>query len=293
LVGWWGGFLAVLVTVPFWFVGFDTIPQAAEEASSSVKPRQLAFLIVSSIVAATLFYVLIVAAVALVGPWRDIVDTNLPAATAFTAAFGSPTLARLVLVAALLGLFTSWNGFFLAGSRVLFALGRGRIISPWFGETHPRYGTPHRAVLVTGGMTLLAPLMGRDALLPFVNAGSFLIAIAFLGVALSFRRLRQSAPDLARPFKMSGGSTFPVLAALGATFLLLAMIIPGSPAVLAWPHEIIILGGVALLAVIFWFRATRMRAAVPAAQRDYYILEDYAPACRQKAASTKSNTNLS
>ncbi len=142
-------------------------------------------------------------------------------------------------------------------------------------------------------MTLLAPLMGRDALLPFVNAGSFLIAIAFLGVALSVRRLRQSAPDLARPFKMSGGSTFPVLAALGATFLLLAMIIPGSPAVLAWPHEIIILGGVALLAVIFWFRATRMRAAVPAAQRDYYILEDYAPACRQKAASTKSNTNLS
>jgi len=279
-VGWSGGLLVVLVTVPFWFVGFDTIPQAAEEAAGSVKPRRLAVLIVASIAAATAFYALIVATVALVGPWTSIVDSDLPAATAFTAAFGSPLLARLVLVAALLGLFTSWNGFFLAGSRVLFALGRGNIISPWFGETHPRFGTPHRAVVVTGALTLFAPLMGRDALLPFVNAGSFLIAIAFMGVALSVCRLRRSAPGLARPFKMAGGDTFPILAAVGAGALLAAMIIPGSPAALAWPQEIAILGVTGLLATLFWFRARRLRTTIIESQRAFLILEQYAPASK-------------
>lgn len=291
--GWWGGFLAVLVTVPFWFVGFDTIPQAAEEAHVDVKPRQLAVIIVVSIIAATLFYALIVAAVSLVGPWTNIINSDLPAATAFTAAFGSPLLARLVLVAALLGLFTSWNGFFLAGSRVLFALGRGRILSPWFGETHPRFGTPHRAVLITGLLTLLAPLMGRDALLPFVNAGSFLIAIAFLGVALSVRRLRRRAPGLARPFKMAGGDTIPVLAAIGAAFLIGAMVIPGSPAALAWPGEIIILGITGLLALFFWFLARRMRTSIPETERDYLILEQYAPDCRPERNQNQSNQSQS
>jgi amino acid transporter len=52
---------------------------------------------------------------------------------AFELAFGSKAMAYLVLTAALLGLFTSWNGFFLAGSRVLFSLGRGHVILAMFG----------------------------------------------------------------------------------------------------------------------------------------------------------------
>ena len=94
------------------------------------------------------------------------------------------------------------------------------MIPAGFGDTHPSHGTPHRAVLLTGLLTLLAPLMGRQALLSFVNAGSLCIGIAFLGVALSVMTLRRSHPNLARPFKLPGGRVIPSLAAAGSVFLL-------------------------------------------------------------------------
>ena len=272
--GVFAGFLMVLVTAPFWFVGFDTIPQAAEEADSSVAPRQLATLILISLVAAVGFYVVLILSVSMTVPWQSLLTEDLPAAKGFEAAFGSPLLVNLVLIAALLGLFTSWNGFFLAGSRVLFALGRGHIITKSFGETHPRFGSPHRAIIFTGVLTALAPLMGRDALIAFINAGSFCIAFAFLGVALSVSSLRKSHPDLNRPFRIPGGQLVPRLAAVCSIGLLAAMVIPGSPAALAWPHEILIVLIFLALGVIFWFSGKPARKTISESERAYLILEE-------------------
>ncbi len=49
------GIAMVLVTVPFWFVGFDTIPQAAEEAKETISHKTIGLLIPLSIVAAVCF----------------------------------------------------------------------------------------------------------------------------------------------------------------------------------------------------------------------------------------------
>ncbi|HEX9698187.1 MAG TPA: hypothetical protein VGD06_01900 [Acidobacteriota bacterium] len=89
----------------------------------------------------------------------------------------------LVLSAGVIGLLTSWNGFFLAGTRVLFALGRGHIIDASFGRTHPRYATPSKAIVFAGIVTVAAAFLGRGALIAVVDVGSFCIALAFLGVA--------------------------------------------------------------------------------------------------------------
>jgi amino acid transporter len=270
-----GGILMVLVTVPFWFVGFDTIPQAAEEADVSMPPGKFALLIVGSIAAAIMFYIVLIISVGMIAPWPSIVQSDLPAARAFEAAFSNRLVVNLVLTAALLGLFTSWNGFFLAGSRVLFSLGRGRLIPTAFGETHPLHGTPYRAVLLTGLLTLMAPLMGRQALLSFVNAGSFCIGIAFLGVALSVMTLRRTHPHLARPFRLPGGSVIPGLAAAGALFLVAVMVWPGSPAALSWPREFVILGVLTILGGWLWFAGRAARVAVTEAERTFLILEHY------------------
>lgn len=201
---------------------------------------------------------------------------ELPAAHAFEAAFRSPLAARAVLVAAVLGLLTSWNGFFLAGSRVIFALGRGRIISPWFGETHPLFGTPHRAVLLTGALTLLAPLLGRDSLLAIVNAGSFFIAVAFLGVSLAVIRLRREHGELDRPFRLRGGLLIPRLAVVGSAGIIAALLFPGSPAALAWPTEILILLVFSDVGLAFWFGGGRSRRATEESTRAFLILERFA-----------------
>jgi amino acid transporter len=272
----WGGVLAVFVTAPFWFVGFDTIPQGAEEANASVRPRQLGTVILLSISAATLFYVALIAAVSLVGPWELVAARDLPTARAFDLAFDSRVWTQLVLVAALVGLLTSWNGFFLAASRVLFSLGRGRIISERLGETHPQNGTPHRAVVLTGLITLLAPFLGPNALLAFVDVGSFCIGVAFLSVALSTIRLRKSHPEAHRPYRIPGGLWIPYAAVAGSILILLVMVTPGSPAALVWPLEVGILVGFSVLGGLFWWAGRAYRTALHESERARLILERYA-----------------
>lgn len=270
------GILAVFVTVPFWFVGFDTIPQAAEERRQGVSLRRLGLYVVLAIVGSTLFYVAIILAAGMAGPWLGIVDADLPTAAAFSAAFESQALVRLVLVAGVVGLLTSWNGFFLAGSRVLFALGRGHVIHSSFGETHARYGTPTRAVLFSGLVTFLSACLGRGAIIAFVNVGSFCIALAFLGVALSLVTLRKRFPEMERPYRMPGGRLLAYVAAAGSLFILCVMLVPGSPSRLVWPLEWAILGALTATGVGFWYGARRYRARVTETDRGRLMLEDYA-----------------
>lgn len=266
------GIAAVFVTAPFWYVGFDTIAQGAEEAREGLALRRLGSLILVSIAGATLFYLVLILAVSMTGPWTAIVDGRLPTAEAFGEAFGSPLLVNLVLVAALIGLFTSWNGFFLAGTRVLFALGRGRMVPEWLGATHPRFGTPANAIVLAGGVTFAGAMLGRGAMLSFVDVGSFCIGLAFFGVAHSTLRLRRLAPELDRPYRIPGGTLVPRVALVGAFFILAVMLYPGSRAALGWPLEWSILLGFALLGALFWRLGAGLRARTSDEERDRLVL---------------------
>lgn len=266
------GILAVLVTVPFWFVGFDTIPQSAEEADTSISHRKLGILIVASIVSAVAFYIFLILGTSMLGNREALFNADLPTAEAFKLALNSDWLVNLILFSALIGLITSWNGFFLAGSRVLFALGRGRIISPGIGKAHWKYQTPANAVLFSGIITLLASFLGRGAMLAFVNVGSFCIALAFLGVSLSYIKLKKIY-KVKRPFKAPGNYVTGYIAFLGSLMILLVMIIPNSPAAISWPLEWGILLTLSLLGMVFWIFSKNMRMKTPPEQRDYLILE--------------------
>jgi len=265
-----GGMLAVFVTVPFWFVGFDTIPQAAEERTVGFPPARLGKILVMAIAGSTAFYVLVFLSVGLATPWQGIIGEKLPTAAAFEEAFGSTFWSRLVLLVGLMGLLTSWNGFFLSGCRVLFALGRGHIIHSGFGKTHPRYGTPTAAILFCAVITFAGSLLGKAAILVFVNVGSLCIAVAFLGVALSLNRLRPASSEPVGLFKR----ILPYIAGGGSIFILAAMIVPGSPAMLPWPLEWAVLGGVFVLGLIFWFGASRIRSEISESDRRQLILDE-------------------
>lgn len=270
-----GGILIVLVTVPFWFVGFDTIPQSAEEAQEAVNPKKLGIIIIIAIVAATVFYALLILSASMAAPWKDITKAELPTAEAFELAFHAPWLVNLVLVAALIGLLTSWNGFFLACSRVLFALGRGKIISEKFGETHPNHGTPTYAIFFCGAFTFLSAFLGRNALIAFVDVGSFCMVIAFLGVSLSLIKLRRKYPTMYRPYKIAGGAKVGYASVGVSILIMLAMLIPNSPATLVWPIEWLLLGFIAFSGFIFWRSSRKMRKEVDEKERADLILDKF------------------
>ena len=269
----WKGILVVFVMAPFMFVGFDTIPQAAEERAPGQPARRLGLYIILAIIGSTAFYILVILAAGMATPWQDLVQEKLPTATAFRSAFESPAMANLVLSAGVIGLLTSWNGFFLAGTRVLFSLGRARIIDPRFGEVHAAYGTPVRATLFSGLVTAGAACLGRGALLAFVNVGSFCISVAFVGVALSLLRLRVIAPELERPYRLPAGRLVAGCAAVGSLMVVLAMAIPNSPAVLK-PIEWAILAALCLCGIAFWFIGSNQRNTITEDDRARLILDD-------------------
>jgi len=265
--------LSVVVVVPFWMSGFDAIPQAAEESDARVKPRQLGTAVIVSMAMGIAFYVAVILAVAVSMPWRRATGLEMPTSQVFEAAFGYSWAAKLVLIAAMLGLVTSLNGFFLAATRVVFSAGRGGLLPRWFGAVHERHGTPKNAVLFVGLLTLVGAFLGKPALSPIVHSGSFAFIAVWFVACLSAIRLRRTAPDLARPYRVRHRFTLWFGAAMSLA-LTLFFVVPGSPEVLAWPHEVLIVAGWLLLGLLFYLWRRR-RDDMSRDERDRSILGDY------------------
>lgn len=228
------GVFLVLIMVPFMFVGFDVIPQAAEEINLPF--RQIGLLIVFSVSMAVLWYMLIVLGLSRVLDSAEIATAELGVPEAMNAIFGGAWAGNLMILAGVAGILTSWNAFLVGGSRAVYALARSGMLPKFLGRLHPKYNTPVNAVLLIGGASALAPLLGRESLVWFVNAGGLGIVIAYSMVALSFLVLRRKFPDMHRPWKLPLGEFFGG-AALILSLGIMVLYFPGSPAALLWPQE--------------------------------------------------------
>ena len=202
-IGGVGGMMAVIVMVPFMFVGFDVIPQAAEEIDLT-RPNIGKFLIISIIVA-VMWYVGIAWSVGTTLPLVQAESSTLATADAMTNAWQGKWAGILLVIGGVLGILSSWNAFLIGGSRLLYAMSRAHMLPAFLGKLHPKYKTPSNAILLIGGLATLAPLFGRKMLVWIVNAGGFGIVIAYTCVAISFLVLRYREPDMVRPFKIPAG----------------------------------------------------------------------------------------
>ena len=226
------GVFSVIIFVPFLFVGFDVIPQSAEEMNTP--PRYIGQVLMGSLLLAVIFYLCIVYSVGF-APF-DRQDAVLATADAAGAYWKSEKVAAFVVLAGIGGILTSWNAFLIGGSRAVFAMARSKQLPGFLALIHPKYGTPWPAIALIGGVSVFAPLLGRNALVWIVNAGSFAISIAYIFVAAAFLMLRIKEPDLNRPFKAPGGVVTGVIALfLGAG--LISLYLPWSPSALSWPIE--------------------------------------------------------
>lgn len=245
------GMLGVIIMVPFMFVGFDVIPQSAEEID--VPFAEIGKLLMISIFMAIAWYIAMIWSVSSGLPLAARQASELPTADAMAALFNGAWAGKLLVVAGIGGILTSWNAFLIGGSRAIYALARAGQLPAVLGRIHPRYRTPHNALLLIGLLSAFAPLFGRPALVWLVDAGGLGIVIAYAFVAWSFLVLRKREPELPRPYVVANGRLVgwtALVLSLGILFLYL----PGSPAALIWPNEWLIvigwcvLGGILLLA---------------------------------------------
>ncbi len=266
-VGGFGGLTAVLVAVPFLFVGFDVIPQSAEEIDLPFK--QIGKLVVVSVLAAAAFYIVVILTVGSSLPRAALAESELSVADGMTALWSSDTFGNILVLGGIAGILTSWNGFLLGASRLLYAMATSGMVPRWFGVRHPKFGTPGNAVLFLGALSLLAPLFGQQMLVWLVDAGGFAIVIAFLFVAVTFLALRVRDPEMERPFRVTAGRPVGALAVV-LTLGLGSLFLPGMPAALIWPAEWIILGAWWAVGIVLVLRLPRIG---PGARAEHELVQ--------------------
>lgn len=197
------GIMAVVVMIPFMFVGFDVIPQAAEEIDMPAK--QIGKMLIVSVLMAVFWYTFISMAVAVAMNAEEIKNSNLAVADAMSALVGGSWGGKLVVIAGICGIITSWNAFYVGGSRAIYAMAKAGLLPSFLAKLHPVYKTPVNAIFLIGFFSVIAPLFGRKAMVWLVDAGGFGIVIAYLFVAISFLALRKNEPTMERPFKVAAG----------------------------------------------------------------------------------------
>jgi amino acid transporter len=231
------GLMAVLIMTPFLFVGFDVIPQVAEEMN--VPMKAIGKILVLSVGFAVMWYVLIILGVSLGLSPSQLTNTKLATADAMATIFRSPLFAKILIFGGIAGILTSWNAFIIGASRIMYAMAEEGILPKWFGKIHPKYKTPGNAILFIGLLSTLSPLLGRPALVWFVDAGGLAIVVAYFFVACAFLYLRKTQPYLYRPFQ-AGKSPIVGWTALILSIGFIILYMPGMPSALVWPYEWII-----------------------------------------------------
>lgn len=269
------GMVAVLLMAPSMFVGFDVMPQSAEEMNIPLK--QIANVLIISIVMAAAWYILMIIGISLCAPPEVRDAGTVPVADAMAYAFNSPTFGKIMIAGALCGILTSWNGFIVGGTRVLFAMGRAKMLPPIFGKLHPKRQTPTAAIILVGILCCLSPLMGKNALVWFVNASAFGTVIAYLMVSTSFILVRKKEPNLKRPFKVRGGKIVGKGAVLTGIFFLYLYLPIGPGGGLKWPYEWGLIFLWSLIGVVLAVLAKGSYSNISEAQREKLIFgEEYA-----------------
>lgn len=186
----WFGVGAVLITAPFYLSGFEAIAQAFGEKSETVDAKKIAWVISIAILSATLFYGVVIFAAALAAPRELLLGAELPMEAAFRIGVGSPMLSKLVLVAGLFGLLTSWNACLFATARVLSVLGRIGFVSAFFAAS-PGRTVSIPSIAIPSLIGLAGGFSGREFFSPVVNAASLSVGIVFFLVAISCVVLRK------------------------------------------------------------------------------------------------------
>ena len=245
-------FKVALVT-PFFFIGFDVIPQAAEEINVDLK--KIGKILILSVVLAVVFYALVILGVGYVMPVAEIEasmnGSGLVTADAMAKAFHSSIMSKVLIIGGMCGIVTSWNSFLMGGSRAMYSMAESYMIPKFFSKLHPKYKTPINALYLIGLLTVLAPFAGRKMLVWIVDAGNFGCCLAYCMVSLSFLILRKKQPDMPRPYKVGAYKFVGVMAVLMSGFMVVCYLVPASGSALVW-QEWLMAGGWTLLGVVFF-----------------------------------------
>ena len=281
-VSWMGIFFGMSFAM-LSFVGSESSASLSEETRDS--KRNIPRAVIGSIVIAGLFYVMISYATAL-GFGIEQARIDWPLTATGLAAVAPNTLSAALVVASAAGasLFCAL-GLHTASSRVLFAMGRERVLPARLGRLHPHWNTPWNSmllaliiwVLLIGGSVLLTSRAAQVALAGgiddhmtggvyaftlLLNFGTPVVMFVYLmlGITGIIHGARNSMPK----FIVAGAAAavFSSVAILGGLYFSFVPDEPGGGILMAmriipWVGVAILLAG---LALALWTRKAKPKA---------------------------------
>ena len=247
------------------FIGFDSIAQAGSEAKNPNVTLPLATGISVLIVAA--YYLLFTGAVYHAVPWYFIAER---AATTDLTAPGllgyllSPAWTVAIIGAATVALFNSLPGMMLAVSRLMFAWAEDGIFFRSASAIHPRWRTPHVAIMLSSCIATVGIFGCHFAGDFFLGVDVLVIGmlVNFILVCLSLVFLAKRNPSLAAELRLMKSRWAQILlggsGALLLSVLLVAQVMKDLRAdVDDWYYRstwtyLVAVGAVSLLFLIRW-----------------------------------------
>ncbi|MCF0237479.1 MAG: APC family permease [Sphaerochaetaceae bacterium] len=215
--------LATFAIAPWAYVGFDTIPQAAEEFNFSYK--KVSFILIVAIVFGAFVYTAnnTIAAAAMEN-WPDLIVNSsstpwllLSAAEVLLGTPGKILVGIAVSCAVLSGIM----GFYLASSRLMYSMSRDGYLPKAFSYLDPKFGVPTNSILFCLIISLCGPVLGREALGWFVDMSAIGASVGYGFTCLSTIRTMKKYKD---------GTVFKkVMAIVGSVFSFIFVILQLIP----------------------------------------------------------------
>jgi len=228
-----GAVSGIFAAIPFaiwFFLAIEGAAMAAEETKDPKRTVPRAY--IAGILTLVVLAIGVMVFAGGAGDWTKLANINdpLPQAMKMIVGNSSGWLHMLVWLG-LFGLIASFHGIIMGYSRQIFALARAGYLPPFLAKVHPRFKTPHRAILAGGviGMAAifsdnLIVIAGQPLTANIVTLSVFGAIVMYIVSMLALFKLRRAEPRLERPFLAPGFPLIPGVALSCAVVCLVAMV---------------------------------------------------------------------
>ncbi len=223
----------IFAAIPFaiwFFLAIEGVAMAAEEARTPRRSIPIAY--IGGILTLVVLAVGVMVFAGGTGDWRQLANVNDPLPQAMKRVVGDESgWLHMLVWLGLFGLVASFHGIILGYSRQIFALSRAGYLPAALCAVHPRFRTPHRAILAGGAIGIAA--IFSDELISFggqtltaniVTMSVFGAIVMYIASMASLLRLRATEPRMERPFRAPVYPVFPAFALVASVVCLLTMI---------------------------------------------------------------------
>lgn len=190
------------------FFGWETATFLAAETKDAKHTMPKA-MILATVIIALISLLFVVTSLAVI-PWQKFGEAKAPLTMLATIHYGA-TGSNIFTLLVYLSIIGTVAGWIVSTPRLILALAKDRLFIPTCAKTHPKYKTPHNAILFQTILASMLVIIGTGSYETLLEMLIPMVFIMYSVVFLSLVVLRYKKPELERPYKIPFGKTGPIL----------------------------------------------------------------------------------